>query len=35
MDAAIQKNYEQVKQDVREIVLREKARLLLNESHNS
>ncbi|WP_280120639.1 TraM recognition domain-containing protein [Sangeribacter muris] len=35
MDAAIQKNYEQVKQDVREIVLREKARLLINESHNS
>lgn len=35
MDAAIQKNYEQVKQDVREIVLREKARLLLNEGHNS
>ena len=35
MDAAIQKNYEQVKQDVREIVLREKARLLLNEGQNS
>lgn len=34
MDAAIQKNYDQVKQDVRDIVMREKARLFFESNRD-